>query len=888
MVVSPKMSQRFKSVYYVDHPGSSAAEKHLRLAFGRRDNELFGAVGSLTSSEIRNLLGFERFSELVGAAQSDGDSLNAFCLSRLRDSLHVNARPEQQVLFDPLQATFRGGEREPLHQWFPLLEGYSPKFVEEIIHQFCPDARSILDPFAGVGTTPLTAAGLGIRSYYCEINPLLQLLTEVKAQVLSEPEKKRHLMTIRIHEVKDSLERLVRDSKPDEDLRFTYVHTFGLSRFFTDSTFEQILRARTLIDLIACENQLLAQLVLVAVLKALVPCSLLVRAGDLRFRTPEELKREREDFIALVRRNLVQIADDLVRVITTNTKPVLLAEDARNLDRFRPLNVDAVITSPPYLNGTNYARNTKIELWFLRCLQDSTDLAFLRQRSVTAGINDVLKSKNGTNRRRVAAIVRTLERRAYDSRIPRMVSTYFADLDHVFEGVAHHLKPGGILAVDIGDSAYAGIRVATDSLLDDLLREKGLKPVKRVVLRQRTSRSQMLLKQVLLVYLGPEKSKRVSLTKSNGWQRSWTEFKGTLPHQRVPYSSRNWGHPLHSLCSYQGKMKPSLAHYLIKTFFKPGSRILDPFAGVATIPFEGALQGIKAFGFEISPAAWAIAAGKLARPVRDKALEIIDELARYIEKEKVTRQEIERANRLNFNGMIADYFEPRTLSEVLLARRYFLIHFPKDASECFVFASLLHILHGNRPYALSRRSHPITPFAPTGRFEYRPLILRLRGKVERGLAVELPGNFVDGKMFFQDATLWWPSEVSKLDGVVTSPPFFDSTRFYLANWMRLWFCGWELEDFRSRPLAFVDQRQKTSFAVYKPVFRQARERVNPGGILVFHLGKSSKCDMATKIEEAALPWFRVVERFSENVSHCESHGIRDKGTVTAHQFLVLQ
>ncbi|MYH82548.1 hypothetical protein F4141_17820 [Candidatus Poribacteria bacterium] len=34
-------------------------------------------------------------------------------------------------------------------------------------------------------------------------------------------------------------------------------------------------------------------------------------------------------------------------------------------------------------------------------------------------------------------------------------------------------------------------------------------------------------------------------------------------------------------------------------------------------------------------------------------------------------------------------------------------------------------------------------------------------------------------------------------------------------------------------------------------------------------------------------WFRSVDIFDESVAHCESHGIRDKGTVTSHQYLVL-
>ena len=47
---------------------------------------------------------------------------------------------------------------------------------------------------------------------------------------------------------------------------------------------------------------------------------------------------------------------------------------------------------------------------------------------------------------------------------------------------------------------------------------------------------------------------------------------------------RNWGHPLHSLCSYQGKLKPAIAHLLVDAFVRPGGRMLDPFAEVGRSP----------------------------------------------------------------------------------------------------------------------------------------------------------------------------------------------------------------------------------------------------------------------------------------------------------------
>jgi hypothetical protein len=153
---------------------------------------------------------------------------------------------------------------------------------------------------------------------------------------------------------------------------------------------------------------------------------------------------------------------------------------------------------------------------------------------------------------------------------------------------------------------------------------------------------------------------------------------------------------------------------------------------------------------------------------------------------------------------------------------------------------------------------------------------------------DLDGPLPEGRSFFQDATAHWPDEVSDLDAIITSPPFFDSTRFYSANWMRLWFAGWDASDFVTKPASFVDERQKHDFAVYEPIFRQAAERLKPGGYFAIHLGKSRKCDMAMVLSEIGSRYLRQVDAFTESVEHCESHGIRDKGAVTHHQYVLFQ
>ena len=371
------------------------------------------------------------------------------------------------------------------------------------------------------------------------------------------------------------------------------------------------------------------------------------------------------------------------------------------------------------------------------------------------------------------------------------------------------------------------------------------------------------------------------------WQERWDQFKQDLPHQRKPYSKRNWGDTLHSLCSYQGKMKPALAFHLVSAFTEAGQQILDPFAGVGTIPFEAACIGVRAWGFDISPAALAIAKAKVGTHCATECNRYIHALEQFIQSEEPGEADYLSAHRMNFNSRIPDYFHPDTLRELLLARRYFMLHPPTSSTENLVFASMLHILHGNRPYALSRRSHPITPYKPTGAFIYKPLIHHLRSKIDRSVQRYPSEHFTAGQILHQDATLAWPETISQLDAIITSPPFFNSIRFHVGNWMRLWFSGWEREDFDLKPHEFIDEKQKQGFEVYIPILKQAYARLRSSGIFVLHLGISKKVNMAEEIAHIAKQWFHIYDLFIEDVTHTEKHGFRDKGTVHGHQYLIL-
>ncbi len=883
----------YKSIYFRDFPACDSRRKALTLAVGAAEPDLARAIRSMSSHQLRTALGFSSYSALASAAASAELPVHTFCIRALKTWQRKRAAaagPDLPGLGGPIShlITFSDDRAAPFQRWFPLLEGYSLSFVEILLSERAEDAARVLDPFGGVGTTPLAVALRGSSAFYAEVNPVLQKVATAKFKALDLSQAQRATVVDELRRLADQLPTLVRLAGADQQLRDTYGRTFGSSEFFDEHTFEAVLSVRRAIDGLETRVDLTSDLFEVAAIASLQPASFLIRAGDLRYRKGREVDRM-EPFMEGVRNRIRAIADDIEVTEVIAEQPLLVAEDAQLLDRTRRLGIDAIVTSPPYLNGTNYIRNTKLELWFVRALKSKSDLRFYRDAAITAGINDVRGREVPVPFDTARSVISDLKKNAYDSRIPRMVSSYLNGMSRVFAGLAHHTKAGAPLFLDIGDSVYSGIHVPTDKLLAEIATGYGFRLHESEVLRTRMSRTEIALSQTLLTFefVPPSTSApRRPTVQPLPFTGKWEAFKSDLPHQGAPYAKRNWGNARHSACSYQGKMKPSLANHLVNVFAPANGTVLDPFAGVGTIPFEACLTGRRGIGFEISPAALAIMRAKLTPPSRSQAVSLIDDLDEHVSTTEVEEIDRSAAREVAFNGPLDAYFHECTFNEILAARAYFQC-LQDTPAKAFVLACLLHILHGNRPYALSRRSHPITPFAPTGPTEYRALIPRLREKARRMMDAPLPESFVEGGAVLQDATAPWPRVATEIDAIITSPPFFDSTRFYLANWMRLWFCGWDKKEFSLEPRRYVDERQKRSFSVYQAVLRQARERLKPNGVLVLHLGKSRKSNMSDALVQVSAPWFRVVDRFDESVTHTESHGIRDKGTVTSHQYLVL-
>lgn len=811
----------------------------------------------------------------------------------------------QLSLFGPgtlaaAQVTHEGGKGEPFHDWYPYLEGFSSEFVKFILAKYMPNAKKVIEPFAGTGTTPVALAALGIDCGYCEVNPAMRLVVEAKMALGSAATIRRKKIASKLQSIAESLPRLVKETRLDKDLQSDYKANFKDSQFFTDVGMAAVLSLRTVNDELAREDELIGNLFSIAVMAKLVICSRLKRSGDVRYKTEKELQKGIPDFVCEVAKHLLVISKDCLAADDLTASVGLITANARDLLKTKSFDADGVITSPPYLNGTNYFRNTKLELWYGRFLSGGKTLRSYRDAAITSGINDVgVAQGRKIVHQSIQTLVENLSENAYDQRIPRMVAGYFEDMRLVLEGLMDSCKPGAPICIDIGDSRYGGIHVPTHEILELLGVDIGLEHVETMHLRSRISKDRSMLSQSLIVFRKKEVAAMKpapSLTDmpfhkaadNKSFLPRWERFKESLPHQKEPYSKRNWGSQLHSVCSYQAKMKPSLAHHLVETFSREGDKVLDPFSGSGTIPFEACLMGRQGYGLEISLLGTAVSNAKLMRADRQKVRDLIDKLDVWISTNKLCSDTLREAEEIKFNGALKDYFHPDTYQEVLSAREFFAANQSDSPEWHLVMACMLHVLHGNRPYALSRNSHPITPYAPTGEYIKKSVVEKVKTKVEKSLASQLSDELPTGRCFQGDICSEWPAELRDIDAIITSPPFYDSTRFYMTNWMRFWFCGWVRSDYDTRANEFVESLQKKTFDVYRGIFEQFHARLKTGGVVVLHLGLSHKCDMATELTKQANGLFKVLDIATESVGHCESHGIRDKGTTTGHQYLILQ
>ncbi|MFT7898954.1 class I SAM-dependent methyltransferase [Tenacibaculum ascidiaceicola] len=892
----------FKTIYFPKEKVKSGKSARVNISIPpknklKNDREFLIYITSINSREFRNLLGNPFLEDLENEAIAQNRSFSNLCVSIAKNNFeNINVASSTLSIINKknndegIGLTFKDSLRQGVFGWYPYVEGFSATYTRDAILRY-GKPKTVYDPFGGSGTTQLACSMLGIDSFFSELNPFMSFVAKTK--VISSRKCKENFKKYKTLVTKylkglqsDKLIQMAKEISLDD-----YSEAFPKRDFFEIKDLRLLLAAIKLGDNIAGDVLYAKNIFRLACASNAVACSNMTRRADLRRRRTNEYKNRVVNVASMISDSLHRMTEDIKSLPENMVTTTEVSNDAKKIPQEYKNAFEFAITSPPYLNGTNYFRNTKLELWLMGFIKSEKELSDYRKTAITAGINNVSKNEKFYQFDEVEKVAQQLDKTSKDKRIPTMVRHYFSDMFVVFQQVHNSLVDGGKFLMDIGDSKFYGIHVPTDKLLIYIGKEAGFEILNEHILARRMSRDKTPLVQVELVFRKnkkPIKKNFTISTNSNSRADLINKFQLELPFKDLPYSKKSWGHSLHSLCSYQGKLKPALAYWLINYFVPKNGSILDPLGGVGTIPFEGALNGRSVVSNDKSPFASVIAKGKIRPSNKEEVLLTLFQMEQEASSIKLLKDDF-KSSEFGLNSSVKDYYHPETLKEILKLRKLFLktTFDEKSDEEIFIWACLLHILHGNRPYALSRSSHSITPFSPKGPTVYKNVKEKILEKIERAYKDDLPNSFVKGKVFNSDFRELNRHIDEKFDAIICSPPFY-GMRFDRPNWLRLWFCGWIESDFKNQSQSFLERQQIKDINVYTEFFEKCHLMLKDSGIMILHLASGGKRDMTIELQNISSDKFRFIGVVNENVQSVAKHGIIDKGLTKSQSLLFFE
>jgi len=305
------------------------------------------------------------------------------------------------------------------------------------------------------------------------------------------------------------------------------------------------------------------------------------------------------------------------------------------------------------------------------------------------------------------------------------------------------------------------------------------------------------------------------------------------------------GHSIHEL-SYRACYKPQLPEYFIKRHAPPGSVVFDPFLGRGTTLIEARLHGCRTIGSDVNPLSVRLALPRLRPPTLDQ---IKDRLNSVV----LSAIEVER------DGLL-EFFHPDTLHEIQGWMAYFrqrrelgLIDRVDEWIEMVAANRLtghsngffsVYTLPPNQAVSVERQKKINAKLKQ--RPEYRNTRLLTLKKSRSLLRDPMPAGFSDHTphLFHASADAIPQVASNSVDLVVTSPPFLDEVDYLQDNWMRMWFCGIELEKSALWQLRSIPEWTSRMEAT----LRELRRVVKKDGVIAFEVGEVRKGTVRLEFE----------------------------------------
>ena len=309
---------------------------------------------------------------------------------------------------------------------------------------------------------------------------------------------------------------------------------------------------------------------------------------------------------------------------------------------------------------------------------------------------------------------------------------------------------------------------------------------------------------------------------------------------------------LHQLSPYIGKIKSSIAKFLIENFTRPGAYICDPFCGAGTIPLEAWSLNRRVIANDLNKYAHVLTLAKLFPPNSFET--VLADIEKYDEIVQINKQKVDLRK---VPKWVREFFHKETLRETIA---WFQILQKNDSN--FLLACILGILHHQRPGFLSYPSSHTVPylrkksFPPSKHpqlYQYRSVKDRLIKKANRAFkrTPNLNEN-IERICFIEDARNINFNEI-QVDAIISSPPYMRRLDYARDNRLRLWFLGID----NSKKMDTIISPKETDFiAMMRECLINWKRILKRKGKCILFLGdnysKKYKMNLPEVIEQIAI------------------------------------
>ncbi len=378
-----------------------------------------------------------------------------------------------------------------VHRWYNYLEEFPYQLIEDKIKAYqLPPQALVVEPFAGSGTTLVSANFFGCNAVGFDANPLMTFISQVKTTWQIDLKQYKEIVyqisqefIAQIAEVDNlSLGQGFLDYMPKKEL----------NQWLSPGLQKEVFLLKTIIDKV--ENQTIRHTLRLALAKACFDGSYVALCPGTTFYP----FREKEEFWDLFAQKVMQIHDDLSQVQQHNHYGYskLINDTCLNAKAYlEPNSVDFIITSPPYPNDLEYTRQTRLELYLLDFVKNMNDVQQIKRQMVKGSTKLIFKESNSAEFIKGFAEVVKVSDHVYEQTkdknwgfdYPRMVREYFGDMYICMREFYDLLKPDAHFLLVVGDQTVKGVYIPVCDLLIQMAESLGYRDCRKELFRMRRS-----------------------------------------------------------------------------------------------------------------------------------------------------------------------------------------------------------------------------------------------------------------------------------------------------------------------------------------------------------------------------------------------------------------